>query len=144
MPDESKAGKAPRELGPFEPTVWVPPPKVEVDAPFPAEPEKTEAAETKEPFVTEGMKARRRDEERRRKEELLLQLQREEKRAEGWQRIRGWALKVGLAAVLVLAYGRIQAAYPDNRWPLELVWALIVVGVFGVFCSVLWYLNRGD
>jgi hypothetical protein len=138
MPDESKTGKTAREPGPFEPTVYVPPMKEEAGAPFRREPEK------KEPFVTEGMKARRRDEERRRREELLEQLAREEKLVEGWGKFRSVVLKVGLGILLILVYGRIQVAYPDNRWPLELVWVLIVVGVFGVFGTTLWYLNRGD
>lgn len=138
MADEPKARGGPPERGPFESTVYVPPPKEEAGAPF-----RTDTGRT-EPLVTEGMKARRRHEERVRREEFLAQLQREEKFAEGWTRFRNVVLKVGLALILVLAYMRIQMKYPDNRWPLELVWALIVVGVFGVFGTTLWYLNRGD
>ncbi len=126
------------ERGPFEPSVYVPPPKEETGAPFPTEPPRPE------PLVTEGMTARRRHEERRRREELHEQLRRDEKFLESWGRIRSLALKLGIAAVLVLAYSRAQIAYPDNRWPLELVWALIVVGVFGVFGTTIWYVNRGD
>ncbi len=138
MADEPRAPGEPAERGPFEPTVYVPPPKEETGAPFRSEPS------PKEPFVTEGMKARRRHEERLRREEFLAQLQREEKFVEGWARFRNLVLRVGLVLILVLVYMRIQMTYPDNRWPLELVWALIVVGVFGVFGTTLWYLNRGD
>ncbi|MFI5182634.1 MAG: hypothetical protein ACHQPI_14725 [Thermoanaerobaculia bacterium] len=138
MADDPKAPVGPRELGPFEPTVYVPPPKEEAGAPFRAAPAK------KEPFVTEGMKARRREEEKRRREEVLVQLAREEKLVEGWGKFRRLVLTFGLAILLILVYGRIQVAYPDNRWPLEMVWALIVFGVFGVFGTTLWYLNRGD
>lgn len=138
MADEPKSPAGPRERGPFEPTVYVPPPREEAGAPFRVPPA------VKEPFVTEGMKARRRDEERRRREELLGQLAREEKSVEIWGQIRRLGLKLGLAILLILVYGRIQVAYPDNRWPLEMVWVFIVVGVFGVFGTTLWYLNRGD
>lgn len=138
MADEPKTAGGPHERGPFEPTVYVPPPKDEAGAPFRSEPEK------KEPFLTEGMKARRRDEERRRREELHVQIAREEKFVEGWGKFRSFVLKAGLAILLILAYWRIQVAYPDNRWPLALVWVMIVVGVFGVFGATIWYLNRGD
>ena len=111
----------------------MPPPKEEVGAPFPAE-----------PIVTEGMKARRREMERRRREKALAQLEREEGLAARWEQIRGLVLKLLLVALAVIVYWRFQARYPDNRWPLELVWAMMVVGLFGAFGWTLWYLNRGD
>lgn len=138
MADEPRVPAGPAERGPFEPTVYVPPPKEETGGPFGAEPSPTE------PFVTEGMKARKRHEERVRREESLAQLEREEKFHENWVRIRNLALKIGLALSLVLIYARIQMRYPDNRWPLELVWGLIVVGVFGGFFWAIWYMNKSE
>ncbi len=138
MADEPKAPGSPSERGPFEPTVYVPPPKEETGAPFRSEPAPTE------PLVTEGMKARRRHEERLRREESLVQLEREERFTENWGRIRSLALKFGLVLSLALVYARIQMRYPDNRWPLELVWAMIVVGVFGGFFWALWYMNKTE
>jgi len=138
MADEPKAPGGPAERGLFEPTVYIPPPKEETRAAFRSEPARTE------PFVTEGMKARKRHEERVRREESLAQLQREEKSLESWARIRSVALKLGVALSLVLVYMRIQMRYPDNRWPLELVWGLIVVGVFGGFFWAIWYMNKAE
>lgn len=138
MADEPRAPGGPPERGPFEPTVYVPPPKEETGAAFGSDPGRTE------PLVTEGMKARRRHEERLRREEFLTQLQREEKSLESWGRIRSIALKFGLVLSLVLIYARIQMRYPDNRWPLELVWGLIVVGVFGGFFWAIWFMNKAE
>jgi hypothetical protein len=133
MPEEPKAPGRPAARGPFAPSVYVPPPKEEAGAPF-----------TKEPVVTEGMKARRREMERRRREKALAELEKEEARSDNWLRARGVLLKVAAAGVLVLGYWRLQVRYPDNRWPLELVWALMVVGLFGAFGWTLWYLNKAD
>jgi hypothetical protein len=111
----------------------VPPPKEEAGAPFRAE-----------PVMTEGMKARRREMERRRREKALRQLEREEVLAARWERVRGLVLKLLFAVLAVLVYWRLQTRYPDNRWPLELVWGLMVIGVFGGLGWTLWYMNRGD
>lgn len=133
MADEPRAPGGPLARGPFTPRVYVPPPKEEVGAPFPTE-----------PIVTEGMKARRREIGRRRREKALAQLEREEERTATWEQVRSVLLKLVLVAAVVVGYWRLQARYPDNRWPLELVWAMMVVGLFGAFGWTLWYLNRGD
>ncbi len=133
MADEPRAPGGPLARGPFTPRVYVPPPKEEVGAPFPAE-----------PIVTEGMKARRREIGRRRREKALAQLEREEERTATWEQVRSVLLKLALVVVVLVGYWRLQARYPDNRWPLELVWAMMVVGLFGAFGWTLWYLNRGD
>jgi NADH:ubiquinone oxidoreductase subunit 4 (subunit M) len=90
------------------------------------------------------MKARRREMERRRREKALAQLEREEVLTVRWLRIRGLVLKLLLAVLAVILYWQFQSRYPDNRWPLELVWGMMVVGVFGALGWTLWYLNRGD
>lgn len=138
MAEEPKAPGSPAERGPFEPKVYVPPPKGGMRAAVGSEPGRSE------PLVTEGMKARKRHEERVRREENLAQLEREEKSLETRARIRSVGLKLGLALGLVLLYLQIQNKYPDNRWPLELVWGLIVVGVFGGFFWAIWYMNKAD
>jgi len=133
MADQPKAPGGSPARGPFTPTVYVPPPRPESGAPFQAA-----------PVVTEGMKARRREMERRRREKALRQLEREEELTVRWERVRGLVLKLLLAVLAVILYSRFQTRYPDNRWPLELVWALMVVGVFGALGWTLWYLNRAD
>jgi hypothetical protein len=133
MPDEPKARGGPEARGPFTPRVYVPPPKEEAGAPF-----------TAEPVVTEGMKARRREMSKRRREKALAELEKEETRSETWQRARNVLLKVAVAALVVLGYWRLQVQYPDDRWPLELVWVMMVVGLFGAFGWTLWYLNKAD
>jgi hypothetical protein len=138
MADEPKAPGSQADRGLFEPKVYVPPPKEGTRAAFGSETASTE------PLVTEGMKARKRHEERARREENLAQLEREEKSLEIWAQIRSVSLKLGLALGLVLLYLQIQNKYPDNRWPLELVWGLIVVGVFGGFFWSIWYMNKAD
>ena len=132
MADDPKpAAGAPR--GPFAPRIWTPP-----------KPEPAEKAVREGPLVTEGMKARRREMTKRRREKALAELEREESRNETWQRARNLILKIAVAAFVVLGYWRLQVRYPDNRWPLELVWALMVVGLFGAFGWTLWYLNKAD
>ena len=133
MADEPRARGGSGVRGPFAPTVYVPPPKEEAGAPF-----------APEPVVTEGMKARRREMARRRREKALAELENDEVRSETWLRARNVLLKLGVAALVVLGYLRLQAQYPDNRWPLELVWAMMVVGLFGAFGWTLWYLNKPD
>ena len=133
MADEPRARGGSGVRGPFTPTVYVPPPKEEAGAPF-----------APEPVVTEGMKARRREMTKRRREKALAELEREESRNETWQRVRNLILKIAVAAFVVLGYWRLQVRYPDNRWPLELVWVLMVVGLFGAFGWTLWYLNKAD
>ena len=133
MADETRPTDRLPARGPFTPRVYVPPPKEEAGAPFAAQ-----------PVVTEGMKARRRDLERRRREKALRQLEREEDRTARWERVRGLLLKLLVAILAVIVYWRFQARYPDNRWPLDLVWGLMVIGVFGALGWTLWYLNRAD
>jgi len=132
MADEPKPSTGPRALGPFEPKVYVPPPKEEA------------AAARAEPVLTEGMKARRRRTEKRRREESARRLSAEEESAARWGRTRSVLLRLLLVFVLVFGYWRLQVQYPDNRWPLELVWAFMVVGLVGTLGWTLWYLNRGD
>lgn len=133
MPEEPKVPGRPAARGPFTPTVYVPPPKEEAGAPF-----------APEPVVTEGMKARRREMEKRRREKALSDLEQEEARSESWLRARGVLLRLAVAVLVIAGYWRLQVRYPDNRWPLELVWALMVVGLFGAFGWTLWYLNKAD
>jgi hypothetical protein len=132
MADEPKPSTGPRALGPFEPKVYVPPPK-----------EGAAAART-EPVLTEGMKARRRQTEKRRREESVKKSEAEEESAAGWERARSILLRLLVVFALVFAYWRLQVQYPDNRWPLELVWAFMVVGLAGTLGWTLWYLNKGD
>ncbi len=133
MADQPRTPSGSKARGPFAPSVYVPPARKEPGAPF-----------TAEPFVTEGMKARRRDVEKRRREKALRQLEREEELSVRWERVRGLLLKLLFVALAVVVYWRFQLRYPDNRWPLELVWGLMVVGVFGALGWMVWYLNRGD
>ena len=131
MPDEPKAPRRPTSRGPFTPTVYVPPPKEESGAPFPVE-----------PALTEGMKARRRELAKRRRDKALKALEAEENRNETWLRIRSVLLRLLLLFAFVFGYWRLQVEYPDNRWPLEMVWVLLVVGIFGGFFWAIWYMNK--
>ncbi len=122
----------PRPLGPFAPSVDRPPARA------------TEEKTRPEPILTEGMKARQKALEKRRRQETAKRLAEEEAAASSWERTRSLLLKVLFVAAVVFGYWRIQVEYPDNRWPLELVWAFMVVGLLGGLGWTVWYMNRGD
>ncbi len=132
MADETRPLSGPRALGPFEPKVYVRPPK-EASAPSRVD-----------PSLTEGMKARRRELEKRRRATTLKRLQAEEESAAGWERARSLFWKLLFASAVVFGYWRLQIEHPDNRWPLELVWVFMVVGLLGGLGWTVWYMNRGD
>ncbi len=132
MADQPRPSSGPHPLGPFAPSVY--------KAPARAAEEKTRP----EPILTEGMKARQRALEKRRRQETAKRLADEEEAAASWERTRSVLLKFLFVAVVVFGYWRLQVEYPDNRWPLEMVWAFMVVGLLGGLGWTVWYMNRAD
>ncbi len=132
MAEPQRPSSGPRALGPFAPSVYRPPSPVAEETTRP------------EPIRTEGMKARQRALEKRRRQETAKRLADEEEAAASWERTRSVLLKFLIVAAVVLGYWRLQVEYPDNRWPLEMVWAFMVVGLLGGLGWTVWYINRGD
>jgi hypothetical protein len=100
-------------------------------------------AETAEPLVTEGMKARQRDIEKKRRVVATLRAVEEEEASERWGRGRAWIFR---AVGILIAFGvylKMQSVYGD-KWPILAVWVFLAV-LLGVLVSwLLWYLDFSD
>ena len=97
-------------------------------------------AESAEPLVTEGMKARQRDIEKKRRVVATLRAVEEEEAAERWGRGRVWIFRFVGILIALGVYAKMQMSYGD-RWPLLAVWIFLGV-LLGVLVSwMLWYLD---
>jgi hypothetical protein len=100
-------------------------------------------ADTPEPLVTEGMKARQRDIEKKRRVVATLRAVEEEEAAERWGRGRAWIFRAVGVLVAVGVYFKMQSVYGD-KWPILAVWIFLTV-LLGVAVSwLLWYLDYSD
>ena len=118
-------------MGPVAPPVYTPGAK-----PGPSRIAPDEA----EPFVTEGMKARRRHiEKKRRVGELLRQVE-EEETDERWRRGRVWIIRFVAILVAVGVYLKMQSMYGD-RWPMLAVWIFLTVLLGVAVTWLFWYLD---
>jgi hypothetical protein len=100
-------------------------------------------ADTPEPLVTEGMKARQRDIEKKRRVVATLRAVADEEAAERWGRGRTWIFR---AVGILIAFGvylKLQSVYGD-KWPILAVWVFLAL-LLGVAVSwLLWYLDYSD
>ncbi len=100
-------------------------------------------AETAEPLVTEGMKARQRHIEKKRRVVATLRAVEQEEAAERWGRGRAWIFRAVGILVAFGVYLKMQSVYGD-RWPILAVWVFLGV-LLGVAVSwMLWYIDYGD
>ena len=133
-PTPGSVRSLPRVVGPVAPAVYTAGTKTG----------KTRAmAETAEPLVTEGMKARQRDIEKKRRVVATLRAVEEEEAAERWGRGRSWIFRAVGVLIAVGVYFKMQSVYGD-KWPILAVWIFLTV-LLGVAVSwLLWYLDYSD
>jgi hypothetical protein len=97
-------------------------------------------ADTPEPLVTEGMKARQRDIEKKRRLGATLRAVEEEEAAERWGRGRTWIFRAVGILIALGVYLKMQAVYGD-KWPILAVWIFLGTLLFVAVSWLLWYLD---
>ena len=119
-----------RPIGPIAPPIYTPASKQ------PTQPKV-------EPLVTEGMKAHRRDIERRRRAALAEKLRLEEDQIVRNQQIWKFVIWAVVVVLAWIGYRHVQNQY-GNRWPLDIVWAVMSLILLTTLGWLIWYMNRDE
>lgn len=101
--------------------------------------DKTNPVFRPESVGADPLAAKRREIAKKKRDASLKKLAADEESREAWVELRRWVLLVLAVVACFAAWRAVDAAYPNNQWPLWAVWIVIGTATFGGLGWAIWY-----